>query len=93
VIIGRGGLPENPTQSLTGQNIWLDMRDFSAQAVTTKVSSRNYQLPPYPQEIVEAQGLLINLDGELELVASVGKVTPLAPWQEMAQCSPNKQKI
>jgi filamentous hemagglutinin family protein len=61
---GTGGSPQSPAQKLPAQEGWHDR----ASADTGKL---NPALPQQPL-IVEAQGLIVNADGTLELVADTG---------------------
>ncbi len=78
VFSGRGGLPENPDNTLRGQTLWYDVRNFSdfqqAESKPQKIDklSERKQMPD--ESIVEAKGWVMNSRGELELVA----VVPLA---------------
>lgn len=86
VVSGRGGLPENPTQTLRGQTVWTDVRDLSADLSNTKATSSNYQPKSNPQQIVEAQGIMISADGTVYLVADMAQATPQTNWQAALQC-------
>ncbi|MBW4616617.1 MAG: S-layer family protein [Desmonostoc vinosum HA7617-LM4] len=85
-ISNRGGLPANPTETLTGQIVWHDLRDLSNRVSNTKTTSSNYQTRGDRQQIVEAQGLIVSA-GTIELVVATPQVTPKTPWQATAQCS------
>ncbi|MGK7893372.1 MAG: filamentous hemagglutinin N-terminal domain-containing protein [Xenococcus sp. (in: cyanobacteria)] len=71
-ITGRGGLPEDPTNIIRGQNSLSDLRDFTN-------SDSKEDLPPVkkrsrqqvPTSIVQVNGWIINQDGEVELVAAL----------------------
>ncbi len=73
-IVGRGGIPENPTESLRGRAIWRDLRvrtpernSVSSRNPAASSSSRN----PVPRSpIVEATGWVVNADGSVKLVGS-----------------------
>lgn len=69
-IVGRQGLPENPTTIIQGQVLWQDLRIFPnknsrrTQSVTEKqISTINNQ------ELIESQAWIKNVDGEIELIA------------------------
>ncbi|HEY9615963.1 MAG TPA: S-layer family protein, partial [Microcoleaceae cyanobacterium] len=66
VATGRGGVPQNPTQQVTNDRTWNDLRDLSAyrQPGNTVV-----QAPMPPTVIVEATGWQRHVDGTIELVA------------------------
>ncbi|NEO44488.1 MAG: filamentous hemagglutinin N-terminal domain-containing protein, partial [Moorea sp. SIO4A3] len=75
-LLGRGGLPTDPTDPLKGETIWYDWRDFSATRRQLHRAARNRGKRPDQQPqvtgkkrpIIEAQGWIINQDGIVELV-------------------------
>ncbi|AOX04279.1 hypothetical protein BJP34_13140 [Moorena producens PAL-8-15-08-1] len=75
-LLGRGGLPTDPTDPLKGETIWIDWRDFSATRRQLHRAARNRGKKPNQQAqttakkppIIEAQGWIINQDGIVELV-------------------------
>ena len=75
-LLGRGGLPTDPTDPLKGETIWIDWRDFSATRRQLHQAARNRGKKPDQQPqvtakkppIIEAQGWIINQDGIVELV-------------------------
>lgn len=92
VIIGKGGLPENPTDMLRGQTVWTDWRQLSTS------SNRKNQLGAASQEklvatspksthIIEAQGWVINRDGTIELVAHAPEIPTVVPVSYVAKCT------
>ncbi|ARV58808.1 hypothetical protein BZZ01_09295 [Nostocales cyanobacterium HT-58-2] len=74
---GRGGLPSSPTNTLNNDAVWEDWR---LTAVPTRGGENNSSLTshpsPPPTQIVEAQGWVVNANGEVILVANVPVVTP-----------------
>ena len=76
---GRGGLPTNPSGSLSPSSVWepnfpQPQREESDMDV------------PQGQAIVEAQGLTVNEDGKIELTTEPETVTPIAPWYVPPRC-------
>ena len=72
VATGRGGIPQNPNESVDMNSTWSDIRDLSAfpkQNSNTSNSVENALLSNQ-QRIVEATGFILNAKGEIELVAS-----------------------
>ena len=70
VTTGKGGLAENPSQNLRSQSFWDDLRDFSSSSnITANLSNRSQPQPT--QKIVEAEDLMINSEGDIELVARI----------------------
>jgi filamentous hemagglutinin family protein len=107
VVTGRGGLPEDPTQTLRGRTIWRDLRTLvlnedegdyveTLHATSGSGASRDVTVEPlgdrgesasdHPSPIVEAQGWIINSQGQVELVAHVPDVTPNSFWYGSATC-------
>ena len=107
VVTGRGGLPEDPTQTLRGRTIWRDLRTLvlnedegdyveTLHATSGSGASRDVTVEPlgdrgesasdHPSPIVEAQGWIINSQGQVELVAHVPDVTPNSFWYKSATC-------
>ena len=70
VTTGKGGLAENPSQTLRSQSFWDDIRDFSASSKNNPNLSVRSPSPP-TERIIEAEGWKINSEGELELFARV----------------------
>jgi large exoprotein involved in heme utilization and adhesion len=87
VVTGRGGLPEDPTQSLRGQIIWRDLRPLAGKAGELQSRTRaNSANTNFRQPIVEAQGWLINAKGQVELVANAPQTIPQTPWPQSTYC-------
>lgn len=93
-ITGRGGLPEDPTQTLRGQTVWRDLRLTNGNPTDEqRESADNREMPSRPSRtnlsspIVEAQGWVMRADAQVELVAQVPQATHHAPWSKPADCS------
>lgn len=96
VVTGRGGLPENPSQTLLGSAVWQDLRPLEASAniqkkIDNQVSAENLlfsspqnTIPHSP--LIEAQGWRVNAQNQIELVANAPTTTPQAPWQQLVDC-------
>ncbi|MBD2200274.1 MULTISPECIES: two-partner secretion domain-containing protein [Calothrix] len=67
VAIGRGGVPQNPTQEVRSDRTWSDMRDISAYRKTAEVMT---QTPPFPAVLIQANSWHRNTQGKIELVAA-----------------------
>ena len=66
VITGRGGLPPSPLQQPIGNRPWVDLRELSAfQGEST--ASLPQENPP--TKLVEANGWIVQPEGQIELVA------------------------
>ncbi|OKH31060.1 filamentous hemagglutinin [[Phormidium ambiguum] IAM M-71] len=87
VITGRGGLPDNPNQTLRSQTVWRDFRSFDAQGRRgAGETGRNSQSPVDggPQSpIIEATSWKKNADGKVELTA---QSAPQNHWYNVPQC-------
>jgi filamentous hemagglutinin family protein len=82
VITGRGGLPEAPAQILRDGTVWEDLRPRqpSPQPIgRLPLTAR----PAPPTAIVEAQGWLVDAQGQVTLVAQ----RPLSPLPPAIQCA------
>jgi filamentous hemagglutinin family protein len=82
-VTGRGGLPENPNQTLQGRNLWEDLRplDNTNSALTPEQNqqqSKQETIAP----IIEAQELVVDSQGKIILVAQ--NIEPQAPtiWHQ-----------
>lgn len=92
VIMGRGGLPQNPKESFKSDYIQLDWATLNPetkskyrQAVTIKPTATHR-----PQQIVEAKGWLINERGEVVLTANPTNYPSKDYWQSSATCDWSK---
>ena len=84
VATGRGGIPENPTQELSSDRTWNDIRDLSAfqpQAQSTDIS-----LETRPT-LVEATGWRVNAQGRVELQAANPASNPADLTRVPATCA------
>jgi large exoprotein involved in heme utilization and adhesion len=64
-ITGRGGFPANPNNSLHSQIVWNDLREIDIANNRSAIS----QKPIKPKRIVEATGMVIDAEGDVEFVA------------------------
>ncbi len=69
-ITGRGGLPENPTQILRGQIVWQDLQTYTNSVNNYPNSTINNSLSHHQNKIVQATDLVINDQGNIELIAN-----------------------
>ena len=81
-ITGRGGLPPNPSDMLSSDTIWTDLRPSKSAGAAVHIQPTKST----PEQLVEAQGWVINHKGEVVLTASAPNVTPLIPWITPASC-------
>lgn len=87
VVTGRGGLPPNPNEALSSDAIQVDwftlnpeVEDRSSQTVSTNPTALE------PATIVEAQGWVMDKNGEVLLTASAPTATPHSSWQTPVDC-------
>ncbi|MBD2451175.1 S-layer family protein [Nostoc sp. FACHB-152] len=66
VATGRGGVQQNPTQEVSSDRTWSDIRDISAFRKTQSVKA---QIPTSSEVIVQATSWHRNAQGQVELVA------------------------
>ncbi len=71
VVTGRGGLPENPTQSIGSVRPWSDLRDLTPFASNEQaiVPTTDIRTDTLTESLTEATNLQANRNGQLELVA------------------------
>nr|MCU0535240.1 S-layer family protein [Hydrococcus sp. Prado102] len=86
VVSGRGGIPENPTQSLRGQSVWQDWRSLSEYEYKSEFSSSSPRTPA-PAQIVEAQGWILNNNGKVQLIAQNSAANPQGFWKQTPNCN------
>ena len=93
VVTGRGGLPSNPSESLPGDATlsaeWLSLPETtkdSRELSTKEDSSQGKKSISMPQ-IVEAQGWMINADGNVVLTATANTPQLSIPWLVPNACS------
>ncbi len=71
-VVGRGGIPEAPTNSVPGYTIWQDLQDFAQGSDSSGQVSRftaDDIVTSIKSPIVEANNWLIGSNGVVELVA------------------------
>ncbi|HIK52641.1 MAG TPA: S-layer family protein [Oscillatoriales cyanobacterium M59_W2019_021] len=74
ILTGRGGLPPDPTQPLSSDRPWQDLRfleELPSTNNSSPVPSLSEALSPTPKPLVEATGWRINDRGQVELIAEV----------------------
>lgn len=78
IVTGKGGIPPNPIDGINDEATWIDLRPlgefFSWEKIPNPVISA-----PSNVLLVEAQGWMINGNGNMELVAKTPTVTPNHP--------------
>jgi len=83
VVSGKGGLGDNPGQTLRGQSVWEDLRDFSHTdnnestsvpdllSAPTNSSEHNENNNNQTSVIIEANNWRVNKQGKVELVSNI----------------------
>ena len=98
-VTGRGGLPQSPDEPLQGRAVitdWVTLTDLETQHQesrrtteqrnTTKHSHKASSANP-PTQIVEAQGWIVDKNGDVELVAFSPTATPHSPNFNSPSCN------
>ena len=89
IITGRGGLPPNPNEPLQGESAiapsWVSL-DPEKENNTPPIPTT----PPNstPKQLVEANGWIINEQGQVVLTAASPTVTPQSVWLPESDCDP-----
>lgn len=80
IVTGRGGLPPNPNEAISGEATWVDLRPRAVleSRGAREVREQNLSSPP-SLRLVEAQGWVINAKGQVVLVAQAPTVVPHIP--------------
>ncbi len=86
-VTGRGGLPSNPTGSLSSDSVWNDLRLHEPPAKTNpRAGGGTQENNRTTGEIVEAQGWVKMPDGKVVLVAQSPSATIHNPWLTSPDC-------
>ncbi|WP_414581231.1 filamentous hemagglutinin N-terminal domain-containing protein [Scytonema sp. PCC 10023] len=101
IITGRGGIPPSPREVLKSNNVHVDWVSLgedgnnssgASSRETQERRSRGYtqnhkNVNSAPDEIVEAQGWVVDSNGDVILVAQAPTMTPHGPWFNRASCN------
>ena len=90
IITGRGGFPQNPSQTLPGNTIWNDMRSLAINANTSLKKIENTKTSNLP--ITEANQWKTNDKGSIELIAKSPDANSQSSWYQSAQCGNYRQQ-
>ena len=83
IITGSGGLGIRPDVPISINRLGVSLispvstTEYSSKPDLAPIGNSNHTLP---KTIVEAQGMIVNADGRIELVAQAPTVTPQIPW-------------
>ncbi len=72
IATGRGGIPTTPSERLSSDRTWQDLRDVSAFLSEEQITQKPIQ---ETSPVIEAAGWIINSQGKVELVAKTGNHT------------------
>ncbi len=91
IITGRGGIPSSPSDTLSSDAVWTDLRPTlrATARVGEGESERNsphHSVTSAPRKLVEAQGWVVNNKGEVVLTAQAPTSTLHSSWQTPAEC-------
>ncbi|MBP5975830.1 filamentous hemagglutinin N-terminal domain-containing protein [Brasilonema sp. CT11] len=100
IITGRGGIPSNPREVLRNNNVqvdWVSLAEDAKNPSSTsstetsrprnrEVSKKNKNVNPPADEIVEAQGWVVDSNGDVILVAQAPTTTPHGSWLNSTSC-------
>ena len=93
IVTGRGGLPDNPDDTLISDAVWTDWRNPSA---VRRVQGEQKPVAPQvktPQPpLVEANGWVMNDKDEVVLTATASTVTPQNPSLMPSRCPSEKSQ-
>ncbi len=81
-ITGKGGFPANPN-NIQSQIVWNDLRKIK---IDNNRSARIYKKPTKPKRIVEATGMVVDAEGNIEFVAQSNGEN-LEDWQGNVNCA------
>jgi large exoprotein involved in heme utilization and adhesion len=85
IITGRGGLPPNPGEALSADAVMVNLVTLNPEVdkpSTTAVSTSTTSSAP----LVEAQGWVMDADGNVVLTANASTVTPHSSWHRTVDC-------
>ncbi|HEY9301286.1 MAG TPA: S-layer family protein, partial [Phormidium sp.] len=89
VITGRGGLPEDPNQTLRGRTVWRDLRAVGEMGRWGNGEQTRISQSPVPSAhspIIEASGWKTNSFGQIELVGNSTDGIPTGNWNNQKGC-------
>ncbi len=86
-VTGRGGLPSNPGEPLTSDALAVDWVSLDSEVENNAHLMTTTPSRSAPRPIVEAQGWVVNEQGQVVLVAQAPTVMPQSRWLNPAQCN------
>jgi filamentous hemagglutinin family protein len=87
IVTGRGGLPPNPGEALSTDAVQVDLMTLNPEAdkPSTPAISTNLTSSA-PDQLVEAQGWVMDANGNVVLTANASTVTPHSSWHRTVDC-------
>lgn len=92
VATGRGGLPDSPNEMLTDDAVEVNLVTLDPKVNRSSPTVWPIAPMPAPVPIVEAQGWIIDKNGEVMLTASAPTVTANNPGLNPASCNVSQQR-
>jgi filamentous hemagglutinin family protein len=101
VITGRGGIAPSPYQILASDDVpvgWVSLPNPEINVASTQKPKNSHQfkiqnsrfkngnISSSPHQIIEAQGWVLDRNGEVNLVAQLPLVNSYSAWQNTASC-------
>jgi large exoprotein involved in heme utilization and adhesion len=93
IVTGRGGLPPNPSDTLSSDAVWTDLRTPSAESrrrgEDTNANRAPAPQPPTPNRqssLTEANAWVVNGKGEVVLIATAPTISPDSPTLTPTTC-------
>jgi filamentous hemagglutinin family protein len=88
-ITGRGGLPPSPNDPLNNNEVWVDWATLEDKPENPhRQPTQTNSTRSKSQQLVEAQGWMIDENGKVILTAQAAKATPQGEWQPQPECNP-----
>lgn len=89
-ITGRGGLPLNPGDALSGDAVltdWATLRETEVENISSRATTTSVDQNLPTQQIVEAQGWIVDAKGKVFLTAQSPDVTPNSTKLNTSSCN------
>ncbi|MGB7443155.1 MAG: S-layer family protein [Coleofasciculaceae cyanobacterium] len=85
-VTGRGGLPPNPGEVLETDTLVVNWVSLDSEEENNTQVNEIENAHSTPRQIVEAQGWVVNRQGQVVLVSQVPEVTHQGNWLNPAKC-------
>ena len=70
IVTGRGGIPKNPTNNYISDQMWSDIR-YLSENQSSEIEANGYLSEEHLSVVVEANAMIVNEQGNVELVALI----------------------